>query len=56
MADVRAYPGVPPVAAFGGTSTPSQSTPIVVDTTTGTLYTLVSGSVVVVGASAVWGP
>lgn len=57
MADVRAYPGTPPVAAFGGVSSPSPSTPLIVDSTTGDLYVVINGAVVkaTAVAGAVWG-
>ena len=45
MADVRGSPEIPPVLAFGGTSTPTQSTPIIVDTVTAKSYVLIENAV-----------
>lgn len=42
MADVRAYPGVPTLNSFGGIVTPTPSTPLIVDSTTGDLYVLIN--------------
>ena len=47
MSDVRAHAGVPVVAQFGGTLTPSPCAPLVVDSLTGDLYSLATGDVVV---------
>lgn len=47
MADVRANPGVPVLAQFGGLGAPSVCAPIVVNSATGWIYTLTSGDVVV---------
>lgn len=49
MADVRAHSGVPTASTFGGVSTPSPSTPLVIDTTTGDVYALLGGVVTKVG-------
>lgn len=46
MADVRGGTGVPAVAAFGGVSSPTPSTPIYVDLATGNLYVLINNAVV----------
>lgn len=46
MAEVRSSAGVPDASAFGGLGSPSPGTPIVVDSATGDLYTLISGAVV----------
>jgi len=47
MSDVRAHAGVPVLAQFGGTHTPSAAAPLVVDSLTGDLYSLATGDVVV---------
>lgn len=47
MAEVRASSGVPAVAAFGGVGAPSFCPPLVVDSATGTIYSLTSANVVV---------
>jgi len=52
MADVRGASGVPAVAAFGGISTPTPSTPIYIDTDTGDMYALIGGAVKKLAASA----
>lgn len=46
MADVRSFSGIPTITAFGGTTTPSPGTPLVVDTTTGDTYVAITGDVV----------
>ena len=46
MADVRGASGVPLAAAFGGVRMIAPSTPIYIDTATGSAYVLVSGAVV----------
>jgi hypothetical protein len=51
MADVRGATGVPLAAAFGGTSTPTPSTPIYVNLTNGDLYVLVGNAVTRVGSA-----
>ena len=43
MAEVRSSAGVPAAAAFGGLGAPSLGTPLVVDSSTGDLYTLIGG-------------
>lgn len=54
MADVREYAGVPPVAAFADMGAPFPGgSPVVVDSTTGTCYVLVSGVVTAVGGGGV---
>ena len=50
MADVRGATGVPGTAAFGGTTTPTPSTPLYVDLATGDLYVLINNVVTLVGA------
>ena len=50
MADVRGASGVPVVANFGGTSSPTPSTPLYVDLATGDLYVLINEVVTLVGA------
>lgn len=50
MAEVRAQPGVPTVSAFTGLGAPSLCAPIVMNSTTGFLYTLKAGDVVVPAA------
>jgi hypothetical protein len=45
MADVRGASGVPGVNAFGGTSTPTPSTPLYIDLETGNAYVLISNAV-----------
>lgn len=47
MADVRAYPGTPVIAQFTGNSTPTMCAPIVVDSSTGDIYTVKTGDVIV---------
>lgn len=50
MADVRGAAGVPGTAQFGGISTPSPSTPLYVNLSTGDLYVLINNVVTLVGA------
>lgn len=50
MADVRGASGTPGTSAFGGTSTPTPSTPLYVDLATGDLYVLINDVVTLVGA------
>lgn len=50
MADVRGAAGVPIAAAFGGISTPTPSTPLYVNLSTGDLYVLINNVVTLVGA------
>lgn len=47
MSDVRANAGVPVLAQFGGIATPSACAPIVVDSTTGFIYSWKTGDVIV---------
>lgn len=47
MSDVRAHAGVPTTGQFAGISTPSASAPLVVDQTTGAIYSIMSGDLVV---------
>lgn len=59
MADVRAYPGVPPLAAFAGPASASLSTPIILNSVTGDLYVVVAGvvtKIVTAGAVGLWAP
>lgn len=59
MADVRGASGAPAEAAFGGTTSPTLSTPIYVDLDTGDLYVLVNNVPTKVGGTAItglWGP
>jgi hypothetical protein len=51
MAEVRYAAGVPTAASFAGLGAPTQCAPIVVDSTTGTAYTLKTGDVVVAAAA-----
>lgn len=51
MADVRANPGVPVIAQFAGVGTPSACAPVVVDSTTGYIYTVKTGDVVFLAAA-----
>jgi len=53
MADVRANAGIPPVNAFSGRTTPTPSTPIVIDSVTGDLYVLISNTVKRIAASGI---
>lgn len=46
MADVRSSSGIPSLANFGGTASPSPGTPLYVDIATGDLYTVLTGDVV----------
>lgn len=50
MAEVRANPGVPVLAQFGGSGAPTMCAPVVVDSTTGYVYTLIPSSGTVVAA------
>ena len=45
MADVRGAPGIPSDTSFGGTGSPTPSTPIVIDTDTAKSYVLISNAV-----------
>mgnify|MGYP003658417368 CR=1 FL=1 len=45
MADVRGTSGIPAEGAFGGVSSPTPSTPIILDTDTGKSYVLISNAV-----------
>lgn len=60
MADVRGASGAPAVGAFGGQSAATPSTPIYVDTATGSLYVLINNAVVPVAPypalPGTWGP
>lgn len=47
MAEVRAKPGVPVAADFAGLGAPTQCAPVVVDSSTGFLYSLKTNDVVV---------
>lgn len=55
MSDVRAYAGVPTITQFGGMSMPSPCASIVVDSTTGYLYSVKTGDVIVLAASGAGG-
>ena len=46
MAEVRSHDGVPTAADFGGFGAPSPGTPIVIDSLTGDIYTLIGTAVV----------
>lgn len=52
MSDVRANPGVPVLAQFGGTDTPTACAPLIVDSTTGDIYSLKTGDVVTKAGAA----
>jgi len=52
MADVRGASGVPGTTQFGGISTPTPSTPLYVDLSTGDLYVLLNNTVTLVGSIA----
>tara|TARA_R110000868_G_scaffold335787_4_gene596658 strand:- start:81 stop:284 length:204 start_codon:yes stop_codon:yes gene_type:complete len=45
MADVRANAGIPDVSAFSGRTTPTPSTPIIIDSATAKSYVLISNAV-----------
>jgi hypothetical protein len=53
MADVRANVGVPVATQFGGFATPTPCAPLVVNSTTGTIYSLTSANAVVAAQPAV---
>lgn len=46
MSDVRAYAGVPTVTQFAGPGTPSAAAPLVVDSTTGFIYSWKTGDII----------
>lgn len=52
MADVRGASGIPPVAAFATSNTPTPSTPLYIDTSTGTGYVLINGVVTQLNVAA----
>ena len=52
MSDVRANAGIPVLAQFGGSLTPSACAPIVIDSTTGYIYTWKTGDVIVAAGAA----
>lgn len=52
MADVRASVGVPAAAAFGGLGAPTLCAPLIVDSTTGNIYSLKTGDIVVLAGAS----
>ena len=52
MSDVRGGPGSPTVAGFAGLTSPTPSTPLYVDTSTGDLYVLIAEVPTKVGSIA----
>lgn len=50
MSDVRGATGAPALGAFGGIGTPTPSTPLYVDLSTGDLYVVINETVTLVGS------